>query len=137
MILQYLWSAGIAYGSLLGIAGMVAAAGLSEQEGNTLQSLAERNNIDISNIIYKQWIKQLKEKSSIKVTDQSPDVQLVNEILIYGISVPYGFSTTYVPVLRVHAQLIQNNKVIWQDTEHVFPSSKGMPRSQYIIHNVG
>lgn len=46
----------------------------------------------------------------------------------YGISIPHGFSTDYVPVLAVNAKLVRNNQIIWQDSERFLPLSKGLPR---------
>lgn len=114
-------------GMALGPVGVLASAALKNHAEST-QEFSERNKIDIRNIVYQRWKKQIKNRSGLKLEDKPADTVLITEIPQYGISIPHGFSAEYVPVLTLNAKLVRNNQVIWQESGLVLPLTRGMPR---------
>jgi hypothetical protein len=119
--------AGFAFGPLGGI----VSAEVSQKEAKIVQTYAEKNNIDISKIIYKQWQAELLNKSNFQLTESKNAPQLITDIVVYGISIPHGFTNYYVPVLRVNAKLMNDNKIVWQDSDSVSLLASDVPRYKF------
>ena len=68
---------------------------------------------------------------TFKKSEKNADAELTTNIVMYGISIPHGFSTDYVPVLSINSKLTYKNQVVWQDSSMVLPLSSGLPHHQY------
>jgi uncharacterized protein involved in high-affinity Fe2+ transport len=121
---------GSQYGALFGLAGGVASAINDHIEAKNTKQFAENHHVDIQKIVYQQWVKQFKENRKFKLSSGHSDAKLETEIVLYGISIPNGFSSDYVPVLTLSAKLHRNNAVVWQYDDFVSPLADGMPRFQ-------
>ena len=125
---MYNFASGAEFGVAFGAVGGLIAGAASEKQGTSIQAVAEKNRIDIRNIVYNQWREQLAEKSRLKVVSSPDAPELTADIVMYGFSIPHGFSSDYVPVLAINAKLTNHHQVIWQDSGRVHPMSSGMPR---------
>lgn len=92
------------------------------------EQFVEENHIDIKNIIHQQWAKQLRQKTQFNLSPSSGDTNLITEITMYGISIPHGYSTEYVPVLSMNAWLENKGVIIWRDSGSITVLSSGLPR---------
>ena len=125
---MYEFASGSEYGMAFGPIGGAISGAANAKAAATTQQFAEANQIDIRNIIYKKWLEEMPKKTSFKLSKQLIDSILTTNITLYGISIPHGFSTDYVPVLAFNANLVRNNQIIWQDSGYVSPLADGMPR---------
>lgn len=98
-------------------------------QNESMKTLADKNHIDISQIVYQAWKNQLSN-SQYQTSNGPSDVTLSTEIKQYGISTPPYFSNSYVPVLVIESKLIKHNKVIWQDRESVNVFADKLPKYQ-------
>ncbi len=125
---MYEFASGAQFGLLGGAVGGLLSGVASAKEAMTTQQFAEKNNIEIQKIVYQRWINQINSNSRFKLSNKNADATLVTDIVLYGISIPHGFSTDYVPVLFINAKLMRDDKIIWQDSEQVSCLANGMPR---------
>jgi hypothetical protein len=125
---MYEFASGSQLGAAFGLVGGVVAALANESAAISTQKFAEKNQIDIRKIVYERWMSEVAGKSKFKLVKQPGDAVLTTDIVVYGISIPHGFSTDYVPMLTLNAKLVRNNKIIWQDSERVLPLTGGLPR---------
>jgi hypothetical protein len=125
---MYDFASGSQVGMAFGAIGGLVSGMASEKEGESMQQFAESNKIDIRKIITRQWENTIREKSRFKLSNQPNGAVLTTDIIMYGISIPHGLSSDYVPVLAINAKLVRNNQVVWQDSGRVLPMSSGMPR---------
>lgn len=97
--------------------------------GDELKKLAEENNIDIKKIIYSEFKKKLIIKNNLKIAKSPVNNPILKiNILIYGISIPKMLSNDFIPLLTVQANLMKNDKVIWQDSESAPIFGGNLPR---------
>jgi hypothetical protein len=125
---MYEMAAGASVGYGFGLVGAIVAGAVNGNAAEKTQTFAEKNNINIQNIVYKKWQDQLNSKHTFKLTNSPNDAVLITEIENYGISVPHGFSNSYVPVLALNAKLVRNNQVIWQNREYITTLADGLPK---------
>lgn len=90
---------------------------------------AHQGGVEITEIVRNEVINQLKQNGQFKIANKEyANAVLRLDILMYGLSVPNGFSTKLRPVLSVVGKLVgPNGKVMWQDKESIFSLSSGMP----------
>lgn len=125
---MYEFASGSEFGFAFGAVGGLISGIANENAAASTQEFAEKSNINIQKIVYQQWMKQLESNTRFKLITKPSDTILATEITLYGISIPHGFSTDYIPVLAVNATLTHKQKIIWQDSERVMPGTSGMPR---------
>lgn len=125
---MYEFVSGSEFGMAFGAVGGAIAGIANENAAQSTQSFVEKNKVDIRQIINKQWSQQIANKTKYKLSKQPGDTILTTTILNYGISIPHGFSSDYVPILVMNAKLTRNNQIIWQDSGSVYPMTDGMPR---------
>lgn len=125
---MYEFASGTQVGFEFGAVGGLASALINEQAAIPTQKFAEKNGIDIQKIVYQRWRKQLNNQSKFKLATKPSDTVLTTDIARYGISIPHGFSTDYVPILTLNVKLVRNNQTIWQESGLVLPLTSGMPR---------
>lgn len=125
---MYQFASGSQFPLVFGALGGIVSGLVNAQAAISTQKFVEKNNIDIKKIVYQRWVKQINNRSKFKLSNQPSDTILITDIVSYGISIPHGFSTDYVPVLRLNARLVRNNQIIWQDSGCVLPLTSDMPR---------
>lgn len=128
---MYAFVSGEEFGFGFGAIGGAVAGAVGEHASTSIQKYAEQNNIDIRTILYDQWTGQLRNTSLVALspTPKTADAILRNDIIMYGLSIPHGFSSDYIPVLGVNAKLIQGDQIIWQNSGRILPfAAGGMPR---------
>lgn len=126
--MMYEFASGSELGFAFGAIGGAISGEINANSAIATQQYAEKNQIDIRKIVYQQWKNQIIEKTKFKLSNQPADAVLTTNIALYGISIPHGFSSDYVPVLNLNAKLVRKNQIIWQDSEQVLPLTSGMPR---------
>lgn len=134
---MYEFVSGAEFGFAFGAAGGLVSGVANGNAAETMQDWVEKNRIDIRKIVYARWLHQIKDKTNFKLANMPTDTILTTTIEMYGISIPHGFSTDYIPVLVANAKLVRNEQVIWQDTDSVMPFTSGMPRYKMdqILHD--
>lgn len=98
---------------------------------------AKDNNIIISEMVRQKMSTDLSHSEFKVATDaKNSDATLKVYIGFYGFGVPNGFSTKVVPMLNLHAQLLQGDKVVWENSYFV-NSFDSLPsnRPDDILHN--
>lgn len=125
---MYEFASGSQWGMAFGVVGGVVSGIANLNAAESTQQFAEKNQIDIKKIVYNRWISQVPEKTKFKLANKPTDAILTTEIVLYGISIPHGFSTDYVPMLTLNAKLVSNNKIVWQDSGRILPLTDGLPR---------
>lgn len=126
---MYEFVSGSEFGLAFGAIGGAISGAVNAHSAVSTQQYAEKNQIDIRKIVYQQWKNQINEKTKFKLSNQPADAVLTTNIVLYGVSIPHGFSSDYIPVLSIDAKLVRKNQIIWQDNEQVMPlTSSGLPR---------
>lgn len=116
-------------GGQFGLVGAAARLAIDSANGTkSATELTKINHIDISKIVYQAWNKELSQYSRFKISNKPTDTILETKIINYGISIPHGLSSNYVPVLIMQSKLIRNNQVIWQDRESILPLTRDTPQ---------
>jgi len=119
----YYFGAGSSFGLLFGAVGGAAMAAANQGPAEQLRQFATQNNISIEEIVRKQFTAQLVTRR-FRVSDGNADATFKLDVRQYGLSVPTGFSSDLVPVLTVHAELLNGNgQVMWSTTKRVHPLS--------------
>ncbi|MBX3640454.1 MAG: hypothetical protein KF888_08065 [Nitrosomonas sp.] len=131
---------GIALGALGGpvggaIGGGVGATAARNEPEKIKQYLAAKG-IDVSSIVLEEFTRQIKNRPDFadRIRDDGR-FQMQLEILMYGISVPSGFSSDYKPVLSLRASLMDpDGGIIWQSYDWISPKNSktnGHPYDRY------
>jgi len=83
--------------------------------GQRLGTVIADNQIDITQIVKEQLIKDLDKNHHIKVQNEGPaDAQLKVRILVYGFTnYPFILQRTVRPYLSIDATLTKDNRIIW------------------------
>ncbi len=103
-----------------GVIGLLVEKSTAKTEDKII-ALAQKNDIHIDKILYNELRKQLSLSPTFTVVDnQASDATLSVDIVIYGLTLPHGFSSKLVPILRYTTTLNDaTGKQIWKQTEHV------------------
>ena len=111
-------------GMLFGAVGGAIAAASNKKPADELKTFAKENSISIAEIVRTQFIDQLAAKNQFRIVDGNADAVVKLDVYQYGISIPNGFSTRFVPVLFVRCQVIKpNDQVVSASSGQVHPLS--------------
>ena len=102
------------------IGGGIGAAVEQQEAGKIFKDYLDRNNIDISKIVYDEFKNAIIEKNIFKITENS-DAKLKLVINVYGFGKSSAFSfSDRRPMLNVTASLIKGDKeTIWQKKDYI------------------
>jgi hypothetical protein len=115
---MYEFVSGAQVGLMFGLAGGMISAVVNEESAASMKQFVEKNGIDIRQIVYQAWLNEINKKSKFKLNNkQGANAVLITNIILYGITIPNGFSTDYIPILTLNAKLIRHQQILWQDTE--------------------
>lgn len=83
--------------------------------GQRLETVITDNQIDITQIVKEQLIKDLDKDYHIQVRNEGPaDAQLKVRILLYGFTnYPFILQRTVRPYLSIDATLTKDNRIVW------------------------
>jgi hypothetical protein len=110
---------------LFGAVGGAIAAGSNKSPADELKTFATDNNISVAEIVRTEFIKQLEAKRKFRLVDSNADAVVRLDVSQYGISIPNGFSSRFVPVLAVRSQLVKGSgQVIWASSGRIHPLSE-------------
>ena len=116
----------------------VIAIAMTKDVPVQLAKEAKDNNILISEMVRQKMLADLSHSSQFKLANdaKSADANLKIDITLYGFTVPNGFSSKVVPMLNLHAQLLQGANVVWENSYFV-NALDGLPsnRPDDILHN--
>lgn len=100
--------------------GGVGAASEQKKAGTIFKEYLDRNNIDISRIVYDEFKNTIIEDNIFKVSEDS-DVKLKLVINVYGFGKASAFSfKDRKPMLNVTASLIQKGtETIWEKKDYI------------------
>lgn len=121
---MYYFGHGQSLGLLFGLIGGAIAGSSALKTGDEIALFAKENGIHIERIVQEEFTNQLASSGKFGLSDQAGvDAELQMDIIVYGISIPHGFSKKFIPVLKVEAKLIDLlGTVVWQDNDYVFGS---------------
>lgn len=110
---------------MLGAIGGAIAGAVAYKRGQQLAEYMRQNEIDIGEIVLKEFEKQVKEhprfanKRFIKDTDKA-DAKFEFEIVGYGLGVKHGLSSQYRPLLSLRARLVSHaGKKLWERYDYI------------------
>lgn len=106
-----------------GVGAAIAAVATSEPE--KIKQYLEAEEIDVSSIVLEEFKRQIKNRTDFadRIRDDGK-FQIQLEILMYGISVPSGFSSDFKPVLSLRARLMDpEGAVIWKSFDWISPKN--------------
>jgi hypothetical protein len=120
----YYFGPGSTIGLLFGAVGGAATAAANRAPADELKEFAKDNGISIAEIVRKQFVAQLLTTGKFRVSEDHPNAVFRLDISQYGLSIPNGFSGSLVPILSVHAELLNDKgEVVWATTGRVHPLS--------------
>lgn len=114
--MPYHWSQGEAVSSSFGAIG--AAAALSDgAEQAALRRAAEREEVDLRQIILEEFESQIRGRQVFEIVERDKaDATLEVDVPRYGLAVSSAFSSGMKPVLDIAARLKRSDgRVIWQE----------------------
>lgn len=112
------------FGLMFGAVGGVAVAIANQSPGQKLQAFAEANGIHIDQIVREEAAKAFQDSGKIKLTDDpnSKGAVLKISVPMYGFSIPTGFSSHLVPVIKIECALVApDGTIIWKANDSVLP----------------
>ena len=89
---------------------------------NSLQAFAEDNNIHIEQIVLEEANKAFKQSGKLSIIENQNihSTSLNIEVSQYGFSIPNGFSSKLVPIVRIKCSLVDTlGKTIWSSNDYV------------------
>jgi hypothetical protein len=120
----YYFGPGTSMGILFGAVGGAAAMAANKAPADELKEFAKDNGISIEHIVRKEFVAQLQAARKFRVSEDNADATFRLDVSQYGLSVPTSLSGGLVPILRVHAELLNNKgEVIWSTTGRAHPLS--------------
>ena len=115
---------GGAFGLMFGAIGGAITAGFAIPAGQALQEYAEKNNINIENIVFNEVSTELKASGKMTLVESGKvqDATLKITIKQYGFSIPHGFSSKMVPTLSFFCELFDDKgQKLWLAGDSVLP----------------
>jgi hypothetical protein len=126
----YYMGPGFGYFMMGGVIGGAIAAAGNVSKDTQLQNYVVANDIHMDQIMRAHLLQQLPD-AGLKFVAQGPaDAAMNIKIKVYGFSIPQGFSTAVVPILRVEVNMTRDNQVIWSSSYYVDPLFGKMPKYQ-------
>jgi len=119
---MYYFGKGQNVGLLFGPVGAVIAAKAARKPAEEIAQFAKDNGILIDQIVRDEFTKQLASSGKFGISKNAPaDAELQMNIGMYGLSIPNGFSSKFIPVLLVEAKMINpSGETVWQDRKRIF-----------------
>jgi hypothetical protein len=111
-------------GLMFGAIGGAVVAGSEMSAGQALQMHAQKNNINIENIVANEVSTELKASGKLSIVEagKTQDATLKITIKQYGFSIPNGFSSKLVPTLSFSCELLdEKGKQIFIAGDSVMP----------------
>lgn len=122
----YYYGPGQTVGMMFGAIGGAIAGAASQGPAKTIDSFAIENGVKIENIAYEEVGTALRESGKLKIaqTGDSSATTLNIKVLMFGFSIPNGFSSKYVPIVGIQCDLVDSSgKVVWSANDRVSPMS--------------
>lgn len=120
----YYFGPGTSVAMLFGAVGGAAAVAANKGPADELKEFAKDNRISIEDIVRKEFVAQLHAGRKFRVSEDNANATFRLDVSQYGLSVPTSLSGGLVPILRVHAELLNTKgEVIWSTTGRVHPLS--------------
>ena len=107
----------------LGVLAILANADMPKK----IEDEALSNHIIVGNMAYDKFVSELSKKYKISNDGKNADANFEAKILHYGFSIPHGFSSNLVPVMSIHAKLVQGKKVLWENN-YIVNTLDGLPQ---------
>jgi len=104
--------------------GAAVAASASVEPGKAIQQFAEKNGIFIEKITLAELDAALRQSGKLKVLDpaEQTDAVINVRVVLYGFSIPHGFSSRLVPVVNVRCEMVDAaGKLLWSAGDSVLP----------------
>jgi hypothetical protein len=101
-------------GQYFGLVGELIGAKEDQKTGVVVQRYAQKNHINIAQIINDQWKRQLKEKNLFKPGSSKSDAVLSTEVVAYGFQLANGINSSQKPMLALYSKLTRNGEVVWR-----------------------
>ncbi|WP_296055214.1 hypothetical protein [uncultured Amphritea sp.] len=107
---------------LFGPLGGAVAGAIAAKPAEQIDQFARDNNIVIEQIVKEEFLTQLANSGKFKISNNEiSDANLEIKIFMYGLTIPNGFSSELVPVLKVSASIINKaDKIIWSNSGYIF-----------------
>lgn len=107
---------------LFGPIGGAIAGATAAKPAEQIAQFARDNNIIIERIVKEEFLNKLEDSGKFEISkNEIYDASLEIKIYMYGLTIPNGFSSELVPVLKVSASLINTaGKEIWSNSDYVF-----------------
>jgi hypothetical protein len=124
---------------LFGPIGGAVAGSTAAKPATQIAQFARDNNIIIEQIVKEEFITQLANSGKFKISNNKiADAKLEIKVFMYGLTIPNGFSSELVPVLKVSASLINTTgKTIWSNSDYVFGADHPPHPLEEIKNNPG
>lgn len=117
-------SVGMLFGAVGGAVGGAVAMAANKAPADELKQFAKDNRISIEDIVRKEFVAQLHATRKFRISEENADATFRLDVSQYGLSVPTGLSSGLVPILTLHAELLNNKgEVIWSTTGRAHPLS--------------
>jgi len=121
---MYYLGPGGATGLMFGaIGGALAAPGIESSRAD-FQSKIGESEVTIRTIVLEEMLSKFRESGKFPLAESSPqDATTLNiSITQYGFSIPHGFSSSLVPILRITCELKNSSgRVLWSETSGTMP----------------
>lgn len=121
---MYYLGPGSGVGMMFGAIGGAITAAANEAPGEKLRRFAEDNGAHIDQIVREEARQAFRQSGKLNLTDdQSPNVATLKiSVPMYGFSIPNGFSSDLVPVVKIECVLVDSDgKTIWSANDSVLP----------------
>lgn len=121
---MYYFGPGASIGFAFGAIGGAIAAASQIGPGQEMLAFAEQNDVRIERIVSQEFDRALRQSGKLQISDtagaNSATINL--SVIMFGFSVPNGFSSKLVPVVSFRGEMVDAaGKVIWSayDGVHV------------------
>jgi len=118
---MYYLGPGSGVGMMFGAVGGLITAVANQSPGERLAKFAQDNGIHIDQIVKEEAAKALQQAGKINLTDApgANAATLKITIVMYGFSIPNGFSGDLVPIVSLKCELVDpSGKVLWSANDH-------------------
>lgn len=111
---------GLAFGA---IGGALSASSIENSRAD-FQSKVGESDLAIRAIVLEEMLLRIRESGKFPLADDSTqDASTLNIAIVrYGFSIPHGFSSNLVPILRIKCELKNSaGRVLWSETSGTMP----------------
>lgn len=121
---MFYFGSGQTIGMMFGPIGGAIAGTASLGPAQTIDKYAIENGVKIENIALEEVSTALRESGKLKIAqDMEASAATMNiKVLMFGFSIPNGFSSKFVPIVAVQCELVDSSgKVLWNANDRVSP----------------